>query len=75
MNGTVKFSLLFMMEKRKLDPTKLTVSVKSSTQSLNFMEATDIVTQTSFLMKTLFTLLLKIKMEAGNPMSVESIRT
>ena len=63
LNRTLKFSLLFMVEERKLDPLKLMVSVKSSTQSLNFMASTGIVIQTSFLMKTLFTRLLKTKME------------
>ena len=60
-----------MAEKRKLDPTKLMVSVQSSTPSLNFMVTTGIVTQTSFLMKTLFTLLLKTKTET--PMTVKDI--
>ena len=64
MNGTLNFSLLFMVAvKGKLVITKLTVSVKSSTPSLNFMATTGIVTQTSFPMKTLFTRLSKTKME------------
>ena len=51
-----------MVEKRKLDPIKSMVSVQSSTRSLNFMVTAGIVSQTSFLMKTLHTQLSKMKM-------------
>ena len=61
MNGTLKFNLLFMVEKRKLGPIKLMVSIQSSTQFLNFMATTGIIIQTSFLMKTLFIQPSKIK--------------
>ena len=61
MSKTLKFNLLYMVEKKKLVHKKSMVSVQSSTQSLNFMVTTGIVIQTSFLMKTLCTQLLKIK--------------
>ena len=61
MNETLKSNLLFMVEKRKLDLIKSMVSVQSSTKSLNFMVTTSIVIQTSFLMKTLYTQLSKMK--------------
>ena len=48
---------------KKLVPIKSTVSIKSLTECLNFMVTTGIVIQTSFLMKTLYTLLSKIKMK------------
>ena len=71
MNETLKSSLLFMVEKRKLDLIKSMVSVQSSTQSLNFMVTTGIVIQTSFLMKTLYT---QLSDKGDNPMTVKDIR-
>ena len=61
MDGTLKFNLLFTVEKRKLVPIELMVSVQNSTRSLNFMVITGIVIQTSFLTKMLCTQPSKIK--------------
>ena len=71
MNETLKFSLLFMVEKRKLDSLMSTVSVQSSTPSLNFMEATGMVIQT----RKTRTIHPTIEDKDGNPMSVKDIRT
>ena len=62
MNETLKFNLLFMVEKIQLDFIKLMVSIQSSTKPLNFMVTAGIVIQTSFLMKTLYTQLSRINM-------------
>ena len=73
-NGTLKFSLLFMVEKRKLDHTKLTVSVQSSTPFLNFMVTTGIDCHPDqFPNKN--TLHPTIKDKDGNPMTVKDICT
>ena len=74
MNGTLKFSLHFMVEKRKLGPMKLMVFVKSSTQSLNFMVTTGTVMHADqFPYEN--TVHLTIKDKDGNPMTVKDIRT
>ena len=59
--------------KRKLVPINLTVSVQSSTQSLNFMATTGICHADQFSDEN--TIHLTIKDKDGNPMTVKDIRT